>query len=107
MASNFKSYVSSGIGTSNTTIITSTASTTIIGCSLANVASVAIYASAYVQKSGGGTAYIVKTAPIPVGGALVVVGGDQKIVLEVGDMIKVISDTVGSVDSLTSTLEIS
>jgi hypothetical protein len=107
MANAFKSYVSSSIGTSIVTIITSTASTTIIGCSLANVASVAITASAYVQKSGGGTAYIVKNAPIPVGGALVVIGAEQKVVLEVGDMIKVISNTVGSVDSLISTLEIS
>jgi hypothetical protein len=108
MANAFKSYVSSSIGTSNTTIITSTASTTVIGCSLANVTATAIYASAFVQKSvGGGVAYIVKNAPIPAGGALVVVGGDQKIVLEVGDAIKAYANTASSVDSLISTLEIS
>ena len=45
-------------------------------------------------------------APIPVGGSLVVVGGDQKVVLEPGDAIKVTSDTASSADVVLSHLDI-
>lgn len=108
MANTFKSYVSSGIGTSNTTILTSTASTTVIGCSMANITGNVIIASAFVQKSGGGgVAYIVKNAPIPSGGSMIVVGAEQKLVLEVGDAIKVSANTASSMDTIISTLEIS
>ena len=45
-------------------------------------------------------------APIPVGGSLVVVGGDQKLVMEPGDTIKVTSDTASSADVVLSHLDI-
>lgn len=107
MASNFKSYVTSGIGVANTTIYTSTASTTVIGFSLANISSGAITASAFVSKNGGGTAYIVKDAPVPFGGSMVAVGSEQKVVLEVGDTMNVYANTASSMDAIISTLEIS
>jgi hypothetical protein len=50
--------------------------------------------------------YLVKTAPIPVGGALVPIGGDAKVVLESGDAIKVVSNTLTSADATLSVLEI-
>jgi hypothetical protein len=50
--------------------------------------------------------YLVKAAPIPVGGALVVIGGDQKVVMEPGDAIKVTSDTAASADVVLSHLDI-
>jgi hypothetical protein len=50
--------------------------------------------------------YLVKAAPVPVGGSLVVVGGDQKVVLEPGDAIKVTSDTASSADVVLSHLDI-
>ena len=50
--------------------------------------------------------FLVKAAPIPVGGALVVVGGDQKVVMEPGDAIKVTSDTAASADVVLSHLDI-
>jgi hypothetical protein len=107
MASNFKSYISDGIGEANTTIYTSGASTTVIGFSLANITDSAITASAFVTKSGGGgTAYIVKNAPIPYGGSMIVVGAEQKVVLEVGDTLNVSANTESSVDAIISTLEI-
>jgi hypothetical protein len=107
MASSFKSYITSSVGTANTTIFTSTASTTVIGLSLANITSSAITASAFVSKNGGGTAYIVKNAPIPYGGSMIVVGAEQKVVLEVGDTMNVSANTASSVDAIISTLEIS
>ena len=49
--------------------------------------------------------FIVKNAEIFEGGALVAVGGDQKLVLETGDKIKVSSDTAASVDTIVSVME--
>ncbi len=106
MASSFKSYASSSIGTSNTTIFTATTSTTVIGFSIANVSDNAITASAILSKSVGGTSsYIVKNAPVPLGGTLVIVGGDQKIVMEVSDTLKV--NASNTAHTIISTLEIS
>ena len=40
----------------------------------------------------------VKTAAVPSGGSLVVVGGDQKVVMETGDSVKVTSSAASSCD---------
>jgi hypothetical protein len=50
--------------------------------------------------------YLVKNAPVPVGSSLVVVGGDQKVVMEPGDKITVTSDTASSADVTLSHLDI-
>lgn len=107
MASTFRSYVGKELGNTPTTIFTATKSTTIIGFSLANITTTPISASAQLYKYGADAAYIVKDAPIPSGGSLIVVGGDQKIVLEIGDFIVTTSNTLFSMDSVISTLEIS
>ena len=101
MANTFKSYQSTDV-TTETVILTGPAATqtTVIGLSIANTAAVPVYVNVKLN-----TAYVVKQAPVPVGGALVVVGGDQKIVIETSDTIKVAS--TGTVDVVTSTLEIS
>lgn len=104
MANTFKNYLSASI-TSATTIYTAPAATqsTVIGMNVANTAATA--ASVSVQVVSGATSiYVVKSAPIPVGGALVPIGGDQKLVLEAGDLIKVTSDQ--AVDVIVSALEI-
>ena len=97
----FKSYQNTSV-TTETTVYTGAASTqaTIIGLSIANTATTPCYVSVKLN-----TAYIVKNAPIPVGGALIVVGGDQKLVVEATDTVKVTSDQ--TVDVVTSVLEIS
>ena len=105
MASNFQSYVYSSIGTSNTTVLTATTTTTVIGFSMSNTTTLPITASAILSKSGGSSVFVVKNAPIPSGGALVLVGGDQKIVMKTGDTLKVSANTASSVDTIISTLE--
>ena len=97
----FKSYQSTGI-TTETTVLTgpSSTQTTVIGLSIANTG--AGLATVDVKLNN---AYIVKAAPIPVGGSLVAIGGEQKVVVEATDTIKVTSDVI--VDVCTSTLEIS
>ena len=45
------------------------------------------------------------SAAAATGGALVAVGGDQKLVLETGDLIRGVSDTASSVDTIVSVME--
>ena len=96
----FKSNQSTSI-TTETTIYTcpSATETTVIGLSVATTATSPATVSVKLN-----TAYLVKDAPVPVGGALVVVGGDQKVVLEPTDTISVVSDQ--TVDAVISILEI-
>lgn len=108
MASTFKNYMAAGVGTSPNSVYTAPSATqsTVIGMTIANVTSSNVTASVQVT-SGATTVYLVKDATIPVGGSLVAIGGDQKVVLEAADVIKVTANTAASVDVLLSVLEIS
>lgn len=108
MASAFKSKISTAIGTSLATVYTVPALTTstLIGMSVANVSASPITVDVQLVKLGSTIAYLVKSAPIPVGGTLVVVGGDQKVVAETTDVIKVISSLAASADAILSVLEL-
>ena len=79
--------------------------TTIIGMTIANITSGVISVGVKLV-SGGADTWIVKDAPIPTGGSLVVVGGDQKVVLETSDAIKIRSNTANSINAVLSYLEI-
>jgi hypothetical protein len=107
MANTFKNYATAGVGTTATDVYTAPAATqsTIIGMTIANITANNINADVKVT-AGGVTVYVVKGALIPAGGALVPIGGDQKVVLEAADKITVVSDTVSSIDVLLSVLEI-
>lgn len=109
MANDFKLKTSTGIGTSPVTVYTtpSATSTTIIGLSVANITTAAIEVDVQVENNDGDNIYIVKAAPVPVGGSLIVIGGDQKVVMEASDVLKVTSDTAASADVALSILEIS
>ncbi len=100
MASSFKNYTANTV-TTVTTVVTGPVATqtTVIGMTVSNVG--ATVANVIVKLN---TTSMVYNAPIPVGGTLVVVGGDQKVVLEAGDTINVTS-TIG-VDIIVSTLEV-
>ena len=113
MANAFLSETDTAGGTSAATIYTCPASTetTVIGLSIANIVTSQITVD--VQLDGSGrtsgavdSVYLVKDAPVPVGGSLIVVGGDQKVVMEPGDAIKVTSDTASSADVHMSHLDI-
>ena len=113
MANAFLSETDTGIGTSPATVLTCGASTetTIIGLSISNIIrsqiTVDVQLDASTRTSGAeDSVYLVKGAPIPVGGSLIVVGGDQKVVLEPGDTIKVTSSTASSADVVISHLDI-
>tara|TARA_Y100000310_G_scaffold130203_1_gene129397 strand:+ start:1276 stop:1626 length:351 start_codon:yes stop_codon:yes gene_type:complete len=88
--------------------VASGATHTIIGMSISNITSGVITTSVKLTNSSTET-FIVKDAPIPAGGSLLVAGGDQKIVLWYtggnGDLIKVQSNTANSMNIILSYLE--
>lgn len=109
MANTFKRKLSQNIGTSLTAVgsytVGSATQTTVIGLIVSNTTGSAITVDCTLNDGTNDT-YLVKAAPIPVGGSLVVVGGQQKVVLETGDSIKVKSSAATSADAIMSILEI-
>lgn len=108
MANTFKLVTDTGVGTSAATVHTGAASTetTIIGMSVANIVTSQIEVDVQLENNDGDNIYLIKAAPIPVGSSLVVVGGDQKVVMNASDVLKVTSDTATSADVAVSILEI-
>lgn len=111
MANAFKTKTFDGSSTAASTAMTiytcpASTETTIIGMTISNITTSQILVDVTFENSDGDNVYILKEAPIPVGGAMVPVGGDQKIVMEASDVIKVTSDTANSADTTLSILEI-
>ena len=107
MANTFKNSFSQSVGQTSTTIYTASGvQATVIGMTVANVTQADVKANVFVTSSGTDY-FLVKSALIEPGSALVPIGGDQKLVLESGDLIKVQSDTSSSLDVILSVLEIS
>jgi len=83
-----------------------TGQTTIIGLTVANTDTNMIKVSVSIYD-GTNTTYLVKDADVPQGGTIVVVGGDQKVVLESGDSIRVNTDSASNTcDAVMSVLEV-
>lgn len=110
MANTFKNAVKIDVTTSASTIYISPALTTstVIGFSISNKYSTDITVSATLVDSSTSTEiYLVKDAPVPKGSAIVIIGGDQKVVLEPGDYITVSASQSNSADAVLSILQIS
>ena len=107
MANTFTSYLNKDVGTSAATVVTVGAATqtTVIGLSCSNTSNSPVTVDVYITRSAVNY-YLVKGATIPVGGSLVIVGGDQKTVLVTSDILKVVSSAVTSIDVVTSVLNI-
>ena len=109
MANTFKNKLERQIGTSLTAIesytVPASTETTVFGLTVSNTSAATIEVDVTVNDATNDY-YVVKTAPVPSGGSLVVVGGDQKLVLTTGDSVKVKSDTATSADVVMSILEI-
>ena len=111
MANSFKNRTLRGVGTTATAVGTAVAAnteTTLIGMTIANTTSGVINVTVTLTDNAGtpNVTNLVKDAPIPTGGSLVVLGGDQKVCLMTGDIIKVKSNTASSADVIMSFLEI-
>jgi hypothetical protein len=107
MPNTFTSYMNKDVGTSPATVVTVGASTqtTIIGLDVSNTTASPITADVYVTRSAVDY-YLIKSAVVPVGGSLIVVGADQKVVLITSDALKVQTSAASSADVVTSVLNI-
>jgi len=104
MAQNFRRYTVSSVGTTNTTVYTSTSYATIIGISVANIVTSAVNANVYIYN-GTTTISLVKLAPVPQGASLQVLDGAAKFVMSSGDALLVSSDTNSSLDVWVSSVD--
>jgi hypothetical protein len=90
MANVFKNSMTSGVGTTGVVAYTAPAATTttIIGVSVANINSNNISVSVMARDSSENkTVYLVKDALITPNSSTILVGGEQKIVLEANDFL--------------------
>ena len=104
MAQNVRRYTSNAVGTSAATLFTADSYDTIVGISVSNVTGSAITVDVYIND-GSNDIHLVKGAPITAGGALQVVDGGAKFVVQSGDALKVVSDTASSADVWVSTVD--
>lgn len=109
MANVFKNSITGSIGTTNTVVysVPSATTTTIIGVNVANVATQNISVSVRLtDTSASKTVYLVKDALVTAGASVVLVGGEQKIVMEATDTLQVVSSVASSADVIVSALEL-
>tara|TARA_B100001248_G_scaffold136639_2_gene102596 strand:- start:15031 stop:15357 length:327 start_codon:yes stop_codon:yes gene_type:complete len=104
MAQNFRRYISNSVGASATTIVTADSNDTIIGISIANVASTQVNATVTITV-GSDVISIVNSAPIPVGSSLQVLDGGAKLVMQSGDILKVTSSVASGLDVWVSAVD--
>ncbi len=104
MANTFKSYLASNV-TTQSSVLTAAVNTqtTLIGLSAANTTTGTASVTVVVTRSGS-EYHVIKNAAVPANDALVLYGGDQKLVLQAGDILKVTSSA--SVDVIVSVLEV-
>lgn len=109
MANIFYRKASANIGNTAQTVgsytVSSGTKTVVLGLTISNTAGSTINADVWINN-GSDNFYLVKGAPISAGGALVPIGGDQKLVLEFNDNVRVISDSADSLSAIMSIMEI-
>ena len=108
MANAFKSNVAADIVTSGNTVYTcpSATQTTLIGLTLSNKSAGTVTANVFLRRSSVDYS-IISNAPILTGSTLVPIGGEQKVVFQASDELKVTTSANASVDVIASLLEIS
>lgn len=109
MANTFKNSIKGPAGTGGLIVYTtpSDAVATVIGVSVANIVAQNINVDVEItDDSAAVTKYLVKGVLIPQGSSTILVGGDQKVVLEANDSITVTSSVNTSADVVVSVLEI-
>lgn len=107
MAQNFRRYTLKSVGTTAADIPDGAnfdSYDTLVGIHVANIVSNAVTVSCYIND-GTNNIYLIKDAPIASGGALQVLDGGGKFVVQSGDRLYVQSDTASSVDVWVSAVD--
>ena len=107
MANSFKNFFLKNANTTSQNVYVAGAGVqaTVIGMTIGNITTAPITANITLTSSGT-TYFMLQGATIATGGALVPVGGDQKLVLEAGDYLQVQTSAADSADVIVSVLEI-
>jgi len=109
MANTFKNSITGSVGTSGVKVYEAPlgSSATVIGVNVANANSNNISVSVMMRDASlNKVVFVVKDALIMPGSSTVLVGGEQKIVLEANDFLSVTSSLANSADVIVSVLEI-
>ena len=112
MANTFKNSISASIGTTETTVYVATGSlpttSTVIGVSVANRVQQNINVDVKMYDDSTSKSIVLCSGSlIPPGSNIVLVGGEQKVVLENSDYLTLTSNVASSGDIVVSVLEIS
>ena len=110
MATTFKNVLTSGLGETPTTVLTTgpTVKTTLVGLSLTNTTPDIIMASIQLQDTIANTsAYYVQNIVIPPNTSARVINGGERLVLGSSTNIVINSNTNSSIDLVLSYVEIS
>ena len=107
MAQDFERTLTANIDTALADIrATSNSDDAIVGIRMANTHTAQITVDvAITDNSGTVTAYLIKSAPIPVGGALELIDGGSKIILQSGDKLRAKSSVTNSLDVVVSAVD--
>ena len=109
MANTFTRKLSRDVGNTATQIgtyqVPSGTTAVVIGLTVTNTTGSALSANVYLNDQVANTNILV-SAPVSAGSSLVVVGGDQKLVLQTGDSIYIQSSAASSLDAIMSIMEI-
>ena len=109
MANTFKNSIKGPAGSAGLSVYScpTATSATVIGVNVANIVAQNLQVDVQItDNSAGVTKYLVKGATLPQGSSTILVGGEQKVVLEANDSIIVTSSLNSSVDVVVSVLEI-
>jgi hypothetical protein len=109
MANTFKNSISGSLGTTETSVYTAVGVTaTVIGVAVSNVLTSSINVDVKMyDNSAVKSAYLIKNALVPANSNIILVGGEQKLVLEPSDYLTISSSLDNSTDVIISVLEIS
>lgn len=104
MAQDFeRSYASSisNASGSPTTLVTSDSDDAIVSIRCVNKHTTAVNVTVLIS-SGGTDYFVIKDAPLPLGGSLELIDSGSKIVIQSADVVKAYADTASAVDVLVS-----
>jgi hypothetical protein len=108
MAQDFENEFASSISNSSgspTTIVTANSDDALISIRCVNKASSTAEVTVTITDTGATTYYVIKDAPVPVGGSLELIDSGSKIVMQNGDVLKAYSDTASAIDVLVSRVD--
>lgn len=110
MANTFSNQLTANLPTSLQTVLTGPvgagSTTTVIGCSMSNTSASPITVDLAIN-TGAASIYLVKQATVPVGGALIAIGAEQKLVLQPTQNLQARASSANTCDVVVSALTVS